>query len=67
MACNCGGGRRKLVVTTNGQSASVESPTVPGMPRYRVTGSSKGEREFATYNDARIFRASFGGKLGTVR
>jgi hypothetical protein len=54
-------------VTTDGQYASAQPAPVPGMPRYRVSGSSEGvEREFATYNEARTYKSIFGGKLRAV-
>lgn len=62
--CGCGGATAKtsLVVNTADGTAARKAP-MPGMPRYRVTGSSEGTKEFATYNEARIFKAHNGGKL----
>lgn len=67
--CDCNGSgskRRALTVSVNGTTASVAREAIPGMPRYKVTGSAQGDAEFSTYNDARIFRARHGGKLRTV-
>ena len=63
--CNCNGKVRRLVVSTD--AASVQTtPRVSGMPRYVVTGSAKGDQTFATYNEARIWKAAHGGKLRAV-
>lgn len=68
MPCGCSGAesRRALTVTVGATASVQRSQQMTGMPRYRVLGSAKGDQEFDTWNEARVFKAKHGGKVRAV-